>query len=207
MVISAPRDIVIFDFGGVLVDWNPRHLYRRLFGADEAGMERFLAEVCTPEWNLCQDAGRPWAEAVAMLVSQHPAQAELIRAYHERWVEMLAGPIDDSVTILRELDQAGHRLYGLTNWSHETFPLARARYSFFDWFDGIVVSGLEGIVKPDARLYVRLLERYDIDPARAVFIDDNLHNVQAAIALGIHGVHFQSPAELRRELAALGLPL
>jgi 2-haloacid dehalogenase len=206
MVTFTERDIVIFDFGGVLVDWNPRHLYRRLFGADEVGMERFLAEVCTPEWNLRQDAGRPWAEAVAALVALHPAQADLIRAYHERWVETLAGPIDDSVTILRELDQAGHRLYGLTNWSHETFPLARARYPFFDWFDGIVVSGVEGIVKPDTRLYLRLLERYDIDPARAVFIDDNLQNVQAAVALGIHGIHFRSPALLRDELEALGLP-
>jgi 2-haloacid dehalogenase len=206
MVISADRDVVIFDFGGVLVDWNPRHLYRQLFGTDEIGMERFLAEVCTPEWNLRQDAGRPWAEAVAALVALHPEQADLIRAYHERWIETLAGPIEESVTILRELDQAGHRLYGLTNWSQETFPLARARYSFFDWFDGIVVSGVEGIVKPDARLYVRLLERYDIDPARAVFIDDNQHNVQTAVALGIHGIHFRSPPELRAELAALGLP-
>jgi 2-haloacid dehalogenase len=205
MITSAERDVIIFDFGGVLVDWNPRHLYRQLFGTDDVGMERFLAEVCTPEWNLRQDAGRPWAEAVAELVAVHPAQADLIRAYHERWVETLAGPIHDSVTILRELDQAGYRLYGLTNWSHETFPLARARYPFFDWFDGIVVSGVEGLIKPDTRLYVRLLERYDIDPTRAVFIDDNPHNVQAAVALGIHGIHFRSPPELRDELEALGL--
>jgi 2-haloacid dehalogenase len=205
MTFAGQREVVIFDFGGVLVDWNPRYLYRKLFGDDEAGMERFLAEVCTSEWNLRQDAGRPWAEAIAELSARHPAQAGLIRAFHERWTEMLRGPIEGSVTILGELKQAGRPLYGLTNWSHETFPVARVRYPFFAWFDGIVVSGAEGMVKPDPRLYARLFERYRIDPARAVFIDDNQHNVEAAVALGLHGIHFQSPAQLRSELAALGV--
>ncbi|HET7505692.1 MAG TPA: HAD family phosphatase [Kofleriaceae bacterium] len=204
--MSAPDPrVVIFDLGGVLVDWNPRHLYRKLFVDDPAGMERFLAEVCTTEWNARQDAGRPWAEAVAELVAQHPAQAELIRAFHERWIETLAGPIDDSVAILGELRAAGHRLYGLTNWSHETFPLARARFEFFGWFDGIVVSGQERMIKPDRRIYLRLFERYGVDPRRAVFIDDNLVNVEAAIALGVHGIHFRSPAQLRGALAGQGL--
>jgi len=205
MTIAGKRDVVIFDFGGVLVDWNPRYLYRKLFGDDEAGMERFLAEICTTEWNARQDAGRPWAEAVAELAAQHPAHAALIYAYHERWEEMLNGPIDGSVTILGELKQAGRPLYGLTNWSHETFPVARMRYPFFDQLDGIVVSGAERMIKPDPRLYARLLERYRIEPARAVFIDDNQHNVAAAVALGLGGIHFRSPAQLRVELTALGV--
>ena len=205
--MSPPRlhDTVIFDFGGVLVDWNPRYLYRKLFGNDEAGMERFLAEVCTQEWNARQDAGRPWTEAVAELSAQHPAQADLIRAFHERWIETLGAAIDDSVTLLGEVKRAGHRLYGLTNWSHETFPLARPRFPFFDWFDGIVVSGTERLIKPDPRIFERLVDRYHIDRARAVFIDDNRPNVDAAAGLGIHAIHFRSPAQLRDELAVLGL--
>lgn len=197
--------VVIFDFGNVLVEWNPRHLYRRLFPGDPDAMERFLAEVCTPAWNEQQDAGRPWAEAIAELVARHPAQADLIRAYRERWDETLVGPIDGSVAILGELRDAGHRLLGLTNWSHETFPIARARYRFFDWFHGIVVSGEERLIKPDPRLFVRLLERYGVDPARAVFIDDSLANVEAAAALGLHAIQFRSPAALRVELVALEL--
>lgn len=198
------REVVIFDFGGVLVDWNPRYLYRKLFGDDEAGMEHFLAEVTTNEWNLQQDAGRPWTEAVRLLTAEYPQHAELIEAYHQRWPETLKGPIDDSIVILHDLKQAGHPLYGLTNWSHETFPFARERYDFFGWFDGIVVSGEEGTIKPDPKLYETLLERYDIDPATAIFIDDNKLNVEAAEKLGIHGVHFHSPAQLRAELVALG---
>jgi 2-haloacid dehalogenase len=201
---GEPRT-VIFDFGGVLVDWNPRYLYRRLFPGDPDGMERFLAEVCTPEWNQRQDAGRPWAEAVAELIGRHPAQADLIRAYRERWAETLGGAIDGSVAILGEVRAAGHRLLGLTNWSSETFPLARPRFPFFDWFHGIVVSGEEKLIKPDPRLYLRLLERYRVDPARAVFIDDSPKNVEAAAALGIHGIHFRSPPVLRDELTALGV--
>ncbi|MBB3228476.1 2-haloacid dehalogenase [Luteibacter sp. Sphag1AF] len=198
------RDVVIFDFGGVLIDWNPRYLYRKLFGDDEAGMERFLAEVTTPEWNLQQDAGRPWSEAVTLLTAHHPSQAELIAAYQHRWEETLNGAIDDSLHILRELKDAGHPLYGLTNWSQETFPIARERFDFLEWFDGIVVSGEEGTIKPDEKIYRILLERYDIDPARAVFIDDSQRNVEAAEAFGIHGIHFHAPAQLRAELVKLG---
>ena len=195
----------MFDLGGVCLDWNPRYLYRRLFPGDPDGMERFLAEVCTPEWNQRQDAGRPWAEAVAELVARYPAQADLIRAYRERWEETLSGAIDDSVAILGEVRAAGHRLRGLTNWSSETFPLARARFPFFDWFHGIVVSGEEKLIKPDPRLYARLLERYRVDPTRAVFIDDSPKNVEAAVALGLHGIQFRSPPALRAELTALGV--
>jgi len=198
------RDVVIFDFGGVLIDWNPRYLYRKLFGDDVQGMETFLAEVTTPEWNLQQDAGRSWDEAVRLLTSEHPTKADLIAAYQHRWEETLGGAIDDSLHILRELKEVGHPLYGLTNWSHETFPFARERFDFLRLFDGIVVSGEEGTIKPDPKLYRTLLERYDIDPARAVFIDDNKANVDAAEALGIHGIHFHTPRQLRDELIALG---
>jgi 2-haloacid dehalogenase len=194
---------VIFDFGGVLVDWNPRYLYRKLLG-DEVAIERFLTEVCSPDWNLTLDGGRPFVEAAAELVARYPDQAELIIAYRERWAESISGPIDGSVAILRELKAAGHPLYGLTNWSQETFPLAREKFEFFHWFDGIVVSGEERMIKPDQRLYTCLLERYRIDPARAVFIDDKQDNVDAAVALGLHGIEFRSPAQLRGELTALG---
>ena len=199
------RRVVIFDFGGVLIDWNPRHLYRKLFAGDADGMERFLAEVCTMEWNLRQDAGRPWAEAVAELVARYPHEAARIRAFRERWDEMLGGPIAGTVSILGELRDAGHRLYGLTNWAADTFAQTRPRYGFLAWFDGIVVSGEEGLIKPDPRLFARLLDRHRIAPARAVFIDDSQPNVDAAAALGIHALHFRSPDELRGELARLGL--
>ncbi|NID03604.1 HAD family phosphatase [Luteibacter jiangsuensis] len=202
--MHSKRDVVIFDFGGVLIDWNPRYLYRKLFGDDEAAMEAFLAEVTTPEWNLQQDAGRSWDEAVRLLTEEHPTKAELIAAYQHRWEETLGGAIDDSLHILRELKEAGHPLYGLTNWSQETFPVAIERFDFLALFDGIVVSGQEGMVKPDPKLYQTLLERYDVDPTRAVFIDDNKANVVAAEALGIHGIHFHTPAQLRAELVGLG---
>ncbi|URL59889.1 HAD family phosphatase [Luteibacter flocculans] len=202
--MHSKRDVVIFDFGGVLIDWNPRYLYRKLFGDDEEAMETFLAEVTTPEWNLQQDAGRSWDEAVRLLTEQHPTKAELIAAYQHRWEETLGGSIDDSLRILRELKEAGHPLYGLTNWSHETFPFARERFDFLTLFDGIVVSGEEGMIKPDPKLYRTLLDRYDIDPTRAVFIDDNKTNVEAADALGIHGIHFHTPEQLRADLVELG---
>lgn len=203
MTISDPR-VVIFDFGGVLVDWNPRYLYRTLI-ADSDAMERFLAEVCTSEWNVRQDAGRPIAEAIAELVARFPEHTPLIHAYYERFNDTLSGAIDGSVAILGELKRAGHRLYGLTNWSHETFPIARQRFEFFSWFDGIVVSGEERLLKPDPQLYHRLLDRYRVTPSNATFIDDNPPNVAAARALGIHAIHFQSPEQLRRELVSAGL--
>lgn len=195
----------VFDLGGVLIDWNPRHLYRKLFAGDEAAMERFLAEVCTPDWNLAQDAGRPFAEACALLVERHPEKKELIEAFHHRWTEMLAGPIEGTVEILRELKERGTPLYALTNWSAETFPHALERYGFLEWFIGTIVSGRERIVKPDPRIYRLLVERFEIDPAAAVYIDDNRRNTEAASALGLHGIHFTTPAALAAELRDVGL--
>jgi 2-haloacid dehalogenase len=199
------RSTVVFDLGGVLIDWNPRHLYRKLFAGDEAAMERFLAEVCTNEWNVAQDAGRPIAEACAVLVRQFPEQKELIEAFYGRWVEMLGGPIEGTVDILRELKERETPLYALTNWSAETFPLALERYDFLQWFHGTIVSGREKLVKPDPRIYRLLTERFGIKPDDAVYIDDNPRNAQVAADLGLHGIHFTGPDALRAELGKLGL--
>ena len=197
-------DTVIFDIGGVLIDWNPRHLYRPLF-ADEAAMEWFLTDICSPQWNEQQDAGREWDEAIALLCAQFPAQASLIHAYRERWEEMLGGPLDDTVAVLDALRVRGVRLFALTNWSHDTFAIARQRYAFLDWFKDIVVSGAEGMIKPDPAIFQLLLTRGGIDPARAVYIDDTARHVDAAKALGMRALLFRDAATLRRELSSLGL--
>jgi 2-haloacid dehalogenase len=199
------RDIVIFDLGGVLIEWNPRYLYRRLFNGDEAAMEDFLANVCTPEWNLAQDAGRPFAEAEAEAVARHPDKLDLIQAWSRNFHEMIPGAITGTVAVLEDLRGRGVPLYALTNWSAEKFALQPARFDFLGWFDGIVVSGQEKLAKPDSRIFRVLLERHAIDPERAVFIDDVAANTAAAAALGIHGIRFTSPEELRRELLELGL--
>jgi len=199
------RRVVVFDLGGVLIEWNPRHLYRKLFGGDEAAMEDFLANVCTTEWNECQDAGRSFADAVAELVPRHADKRELIEAFGSRFGEMIPGAIDGSVAILHALKRAGVRLYALSNWSAETFPPQRQRFPFLDAFDGIVVSGDEGVIKPDPRIFRILLDRYAIAPDEAVFVDDNPRNAEAAAALGIHGIHFRSPEQLQEELRALRL--
>ena len=199
------RDTVVFDLGGVLIAWDPRHLYRKLFAGDETAMEHFLANVCTHEWNRCQDAGRSFAEGARLLKAEHPEKAELIDAYFSRFDEMMPGPITGSVEILAELRDRGTPLYGLTNFSAETYPPAFERFEFLRWFDGILVSGEVGLIKPDPRIFELLIERFAIDPRRAVYIDDVETNVIAARPLGIHGIHFTTPAALRAELAELGL--
>jgi 2-haloacid dehalogenase len=199
------RDTVIFDLGGVLLDWNPRHLYRKLFPGDEAAMEDFLATVCNSEWNRQQDAGRLIAEACAPLKAAYPAKADLIDAYYARHLDMIAGPIEGTVAILAELRERGTKLYFLSNYSAETYPLALARYDFLGWFDGGIVSGEHGVIKPDPAIYRLALERLAIDPARAVFIDDVAANAEAARPFDIHPIHFTSPDALRVELTALGL--
>ena len=201
---NSRRSVAIFDLGGVLIDWDPRHLYRKLF-TDEQAMEAFLSDVCTVEWNERQDAGRTFSEAVAELMPQHEDKRELIEAFGSRFGEMIPGALDGTVDILRELKARGVQLYRLTNWSSETYPPQRQRFPFLDLFDGIVVSGDEGVIKPDRRIFDILLSRYGISPHEAVFIDDNPANARAAAALGIHGIHFQSPEHLRGELRALGL--
>ncbi|WP_315838251.1 HAD family phosphatase [Bradyrhizobium prioriisuperbiae] len=200
----STRTTVVFDLGGVLIDWNPRHLYRKLFVGDDAGMERFLSEVCTNEWNLQQDAGRTFAEGAALLKAEHPEQADLIDAFHKRWPETIGGAIDGTVAILRELKEANTPLYALTNWSHETFVHA-SQFAFMSWFGGVVVSGEEKLIKPDPAIYHLLMDRYGLVAETMVYIDDNTRNAQAATDLGMHGIHFTSPDALRRELTALGL--
>lgn len=196
---------VVFDLGGVLVDWDPRHLYRKVFAGDEAAMEVFLATVCTPDWNARQDAGRPWAEAVASLVREFPADRERIVAFHERWPEMLGGPIEGTVAILGELRARGMPTYALSNWSAEMFPVARARYPFLGLFDGIVISGEERVAKPDSRLFRVLFERYRLDPRSTIFVDDMERNLVVAAEMGMLALQFTGPAALRADLRALGL--
>ena len=196
---------VVFDLGGVLIDWNPRYLYRRLFDGDDAAMEAFLAEVTTPDWNLAQDAGRPWDEAVELLIHEHPQHAALIAAYRDRWVETLGDAIEPTVDVLAELRASGIRLFALSNWSAETFPVARPRFPFLEWFEGIVISGEVGITKPDQRVYRHLMDRYRLDPGATVFIDDNEANVQAARELGMVAIRFDGAVALRHALGDLRL--
>jgi 2-haloacid dehalogenase len=199
------RHVVVFDLGGVLVDWDPRNLYRKLFAGDDGAMEQFLANVCTQSWNEEQDAGRSFAEACTLLKAVHPDKAELIDAWIERHHEMFAGTIHGSVEILAELRTRGVPLYALSNWSAETFPAARARFEFLEWFRGILISGDVKLLKPDSRIYKHFLETFAIDPAHAIYIDDRRNNVDAATALGMHGIVFTDSAALRAELVRFGL--
>jgi 2-haloacid dehalogenase len=197
-------ETVVFDLGGVLVDWNPQHLYRRLI-PDAAARERFLAEVCPQSWNERQDAGRPVAEATAERLALFPDQAALIEAYYDRWEEMLAGAFADTVALLEALHARGVPLYALTNWSAELFPIARRRFEFLQRFRGIVVSGEEKLIKPDAAIFHTLCRRHGLTPARCLFIDDNPANVKAADALGFATHHYRGAPELRARLSELGL--
>ena len=199
------RSAVVFDLGGVLIDWNPRYLYRKLFAGDEPAMEQFLATICTQEWNERQDAGRSFAEATALLKAGHPDKSALIDAYFARWDEMIGGAIDGTVEVLAALHHRGVPLYALSNWSAETFPFGLRRFDFLNWFRDRVISGEVGLIKPDPRIYRLLLERNGLAASDAVYIDDVARNVAAATALGLHGIHFTDPAALRRELEMLGL--
>ncbi|WP_258271275.1 HAD family hydrolase [Aggregatibacter actinomycetemcomitans] len=188
----------------MLVDWNPRHLYRKIFSND-AEMERFLAEVCNSEWNARQDAGRSWSEGVAEAVKQHPQYEAEIRAYHERWTETLNGAIDDTVALLEPLKLSGVRLLALTNWSNETFHFAEERFPFLTEFEGILVSGYERLAKPDPRIFNLLIERYHLNPQHTVFIDDNLRNVEGARNVGLHTLQFTHAQKLKQDLITLGV--
>ncbi|MCP8938085.1 HAD family phosphatase [Alsobacter sp. SYSU M60028] len=204
--MQRPPRVVVFDIGNVLLDWDPRHLYRRVFD-DHARMEWFLSEVCTPAWNLEQDRGRPFADAVAERIALFPDMAAEIRAYDERWLETLAGAIQGSVDILLRLRAAGVPNYAITNFSAEKFVDACLHYPFLTGFDGVVVSGAEKLIKPAPEIYGVLFTRYGLDPAECVFIDDSEKNVVAAREVGMRAIHFTSPAALRDELAALGFPV
>ena len=196
---------VAFDLGGVLLDWDPRHLYRTLFDDDDEAMEHFLATVCTPQWNEHNDRGRPLAEGVALLSAEHPEHAELIEAFAARWSETVAGPIDGTVQVLAELIETGTPVYALSNWSAETFASARNRYDFLEWFDGMVISGQEGVIKPEPRIFEILCERWALEPATTIFVDDTQANVDAARELGFRAIRFHDPPQLRAALVDAGL--
>lgn len=196
--------VVVFDLGGVLIDWNPRHLYRKLI-EHEATMEWFLAEVCHTAWNAEQDRGRRFAIAIEEAAARHPEYRPLIEAYFARWEEMLAGEIEGSVAILEELRAAGHELHALTNWSAETFPFARERFPFLEWFESILVSADVGLIKPDPAIFHLLLERIGRTAVECVYIDDNPDNVASAAALGFDAIAFESAAKLRAALGRRGL--
>jgi 2-haloacid dehalogenase len=195
---------VVFDLGGVLIDWNPRHLYRKLI-PDEAAMERFLAEICTPEWNATLDAGRPFADGIAELVGKHPEQAELIEAYRSRWEETLGEVIADSLAIVHRLREVGVPVYALSNWARETFDATRARFPFLDEFDGLLISGDERISKPNPAVFRLFLDRFGLEAESTVLIDDSPANVAAARGLGMTAIQFRGADQTRRELAGLGL--
>ena len=197
--------VVVFDLGGVLIDWNPRYLYRTLFGGDDAAMEHFLTHVCSPAWNHEQDAGRSFAEGCAELVREFPDARPLIEAWRERFAETLGGPIAGTVEILAALRERGVPLYALSNWWAETFPIARARFDFLGWFDGIVISGEFGAAKPDPRIFAHLLETYGLRADATVFIDDVPANIAAAAAAGMRTILFTDPVALRVALRELDL--
>ena len=193
---------IIFDFGGVLLDWNPRYLYKSYFNNDEE-MEHFLADICNGEWNIRQDAGRPFAEAVKELQAKFPEYAEAIQMYDDDWEKMLKSELPESIDLLKELKFMGYGIYGLTNWSAEKIGYAFANYSFFSLFDGIVVSGVEKVVKPDRKIYEILLERYSLKPGECVFIDDNQDNVDMAKVLGINAIRFDNIGNVKEHLETL----
>ena len=197
--MTRPARNVVFDLGGVLVDWDPRHLYRKLI-ANEAEMERFLAEVCNDEWNIKHDAGRSFADGVAELVGRHPEASALIEAYWERWPEMLGGAIDDTVRLVEALKARRVPLYALSNWSAETWPHALESFAFLAHFDGMVISGFEGVAKPEPAIYRLLLDRYGLEAGATLYFDDVPANVEAASQLGLRAHRFIDAAAARRVL-------
>lgn len=194
---------VVFDFGGVLVEWDPRRLYRKIF-SDESEMEAFLKNVCSPEWNLTLDKGKPFKQAVAERIALFPEYADEIRAFDDRWEEMRGNAIAENVALLRRLAKR-YPVYGLTNWSEEKFLQTKPKFDFFSLFNGIVVSGVEKEVKPEPRLFEILLERYGLNANECVFIDDSLPNVETAKKLGFTAFRFTTPVKLVADLKAAGV--
>lgn len=194
---------IIFDFGGVLIDWNPVYLYKNVFKRDEE-MNLFLENICHSDWNVMQDAGRPLSFATKLLKNEHPDYTEQIEMYYGRWEEMLGGTIDENVSLIKPLKEK-YRVYGLTNWSAETLPIAMNKYDFFNDLDGIVVSGTEKLIKPDPKFYNVLLDRYNIKSEESLFIDDNYDNIEAAKKMGFKTIHFANGLLLKEKLEELGV--
>jgi len=198
-------DTVIWDLGGVLIDWNPAYVFDKFFN-DTEKTKYFFENICTSDWNEEQDAGRLITDATDQLVKQHPEWEEAIRAYYGRWTEMLGGPIQETVEIFRELkEKTNLKFYALTNWSGELFPVALERFDFLHWFDGRLVSGDEKTRKPFREIYQLILDRFNIEPSKALFIDDNLRNIKAAEPFGLHCIQFENPKQLREVLTEKGL--
>ena len=198
--LNLHNTVIVFDFGGVLLDWNPRHLYRKLFDGDSAAMERLLTETDFHAWNLQQDAGRPFAVAVAELSQRFPQYASLIRAYPQRYAESIAGPIQGTVELLDRLKGDGYRLYGLSNWSTETFQQVRNKFAFLSWFEAILLSGEVKLLKPDPRIFALFLQRIGRTAQECLLIDDSQANIAAAHQMGFMTIRFESPAQLESEL-------
>ncbi len=201
--MNHQQPAIIFDFGGVLVEWDPHHLYRPFFDGDNAAIDRFMQEIGFHEWNLQQDGGRSFDEGVAVLSAQFPQYAHLIRAYHERYADSIIGSIEGTVEIVRACKAAGYPLYGLSNWAQEKFDLVRPRYDFFDCFDDILISSTVNLVKPDPRIFEIFLARFNRRAEECVYIDDSAVNAAAADRLGFVTIHFESPAQLAAELDRL----
>ena len=198
---------IIFDLGGVLIDWNPEYVFKKIIPNDER-RTYFLQNVCTHDWNVEHDAGKPIAEGTAQKIAEFPEWENEIRAYYGRWTEMLGGAIQETVDVLKELiDHPDYRVLALTNWSAETFPIALGIYDFLHWFEGIVVSGDEKTRKPFPVIYETLLNRYHVNPLEAVFIDDAFVNIKGSETVGIRGIHFQNAAQLKQELQSLGITI
>ena len=198
-------DTIIFDLGGVLIDWDPRYLYRKIFKSEDE-ITWFLQNICTSEWNDEQDAGRSFEEATRELAEKHPDHREAIEAWYERWKETIKGPVHGTVDILTRIrNENNFRLYALTNWSAETFPWALDNFPFLHWFEGIVVSGVERCRKPYPEIYHILFNRFQVDPARTLFIDDNIKNIQTGRELGLTTVHFSTPDQLEESLIRHGI--
>lgn len=196
---------LIFDFGGVLMDWNPRYFFKDYF-KDNEKMEFFLKNVAHDDWNAEQDRGRTTAEGTQFLIEKHPEWEKEIRAYYDNWPVMLRADIPQNVAVLRKLQHTGYELFGLTNWSAETFPYALENYDFFTIFKGrIVVSGDEKLIKPDPKIWQILLERYNLNAEESVFIDDNPKNIEVAKSLGFLTVHMIENCDLEKDLRALGV--
>ena len=198
-------DTIVFDLGGVLIDWNPAYVYKEVFNGDQQKVDWFLNTICTSAWNVEQDAGRSFKDATQLLVDQYPEYEEWIRIYYDRWEDMLGGAIPETVSILDNLKKNNsHSLYALTNWSAEGFPVALERYDFLQHFKGIIVSGEEKTRKPYPKIYEILLDRYQINPHQSIFIDDNFENIKAAEKFGINGIHFESAKQLQVDLIKFG---
>ena len=202
--MAQTLETVVFDLGGVLIDWDPRHLYRKIFD-DPARMEHFLATVCTRAWIESQDEGLPAEQATAELIAAHPDWRAEIEIFHARWPETMAGAIEGTVDIVEALSASGIPLYVISNFAADTFPHALHRFDFFRHFHGLVISGCEGVKKPDPRIFQILLDRHEVAPATALFIDDMPYNVAAAQTLGLQAHRFTDPPALRARLAADGL--